>query len=320
MQLTKKEWNRNKEIYIWIFNVGRGFSSFIKTPHNYGVMVDCGRTDDFAPFEDVIKKRLLNLVDCIKDRKLAQVIITHPHSDHCLEIKEILTSASPYLLTSPHANQKERDERNYVNWDLVDNPEYSLDSITILKKELNNRQPPLKAYLDDIDVIIPGFEMKIFFIPPRFCEYDLPKNDYCNNLSIITYMKLGNNSILFMGDLMPSGCEYLLSNNKDFRSIIEGGISVFVAPHHGLESAFYKPVFDAMPSGKVEYVNIISDKISNQSGIGTTDKRYLSSILAHGYHGKYSFSTKNDGHIRIIIGTGNKVEINSSFNVEDLLI
>ncbi|MCP4569423.1 MAG: MBL fold metallo-hydrolase, partial [FCB group bacterium] len=215
---NKRQWNKNKEIYIWIFNVGRGFSSFIKTPHNYGMMIDCGTSENIAPFKDVIEPHFLRYLDSIKYKKtiakLVQVIVTHPHSDHCLEIDYVLKNALPMLLTTPHSNPDEADTNLHVNWDLVNNPEYGKSAVEVLKDSINGRTPPLREYVKDIKIAVPGFDFKIFYIPPKLNERTLPATDYVNNLSIVAYLKLGNASILFLGDLMPSGCEYLLRNNE----------------------------------------------------------------------------------------------------------
>jgi len=323
MQVLKNKWNRNKEIYIWIFNVGRGFSSFIKTPHNHGVIIDCGATNDFHPYVDIIKPIFLPLLDKVIHNKtkfnLAQLIITHPHTDHISEIKDVMKHSNPMLLTTPHSNKTEKDLDLHVNWQIVNEQNSELELVKYLKDQINGRTPPLREYINDIDIQIPDFNFKIFYNKPKKCEEYLPKKDYTNNLSILVYLAVGSNSILFMGDMMPSGCDYLLQNNEEFRKCIEKGISIFVAPHHGLESAFNKNLFDLMPKCKVSCAHIISDKRLQSKTEGRPDNRYLSSLYAVGYGERYSFSTKNDGHIRIILGTGNKIDISTSNNIEDLL-
>jgi beta-lactamase superfamily II metal-dependent hydrolase len=323
--LEKEAWNRNKELWIWIFNVGRGFSSFIKTPHNTGVIIDCGIGEKFKPFQDIIKPEFMDLISSDElsykgqARKLAQVIVSHPHSDHCGEIKSIMQEGVPLLLTTPHSNEKERDKKQHVNWELVDNPKDTEDNVNYLKRKINIADPPLRPYTEDIKRVIPGYQLKIFFITPKDCEDRLPKDGYTNNLSIVTYISIGNNSILFTGDLMASGCKYLLEMNSEFRNLISNGISILVAPHHGLESAFCPEFFNLLPEKKVKYVNVISDKQKPASHDGKTHSSYQSSDFAVGYKGRYSFSTMNDGHIRIIMGAGNKLEIDTSHDIEELL-
>lgn len=320
LELTKRAWNANKETYIWIFNVGRGFSSFVKTPDNYGMMIDCGSTEGSRPFQDIIAPHFLDLVDRV-DRKtsLAQVIVTHPHSDHCMEIESVLQAGKPYLLTCPHSNPKEHDRNQHVNWELVSNPHSGADVIDLLKTNANKRKPPLRAHIVELGMIVPDFDMQIFFIPPKANEMNLPKTDYANNLSIVVYLRNGRSSILFMGDLMPSGCEWLLANNDSFKKVIRAGITIIVAPHHGLKSGFCQALYDAMPAGRVNSVHLISEKRGAGETEGDTHPKYLSSELALGHNGRFSYSTKNDGHLRVILGAGNRFTINSSTDINDLL-
>jgi len=323
LPLRKKEWNLNKEIYIWIFDVGRGFSSFVKTPQNYGMMIDCGSSEEFKPFEHVVKKFFLQCLDKpmqgVKKRCIAQLIVSHPHSDHCSEIETILKECNPMLLTTPHSNPKEADMKQHVNWELVDNPPYGESAVKCLKDDINKRFPPLRPYIAEPGFAVPNFKLDIFQIPPKVCEIDLPRSDYTNNLSIVVYMSVGENSILFMGDLMPSGCEYLLVNNSRFRKIVERGVKVVVVPHHGLESGFCRAFYDAMPGGRVGTLNIISEKRLTGDNQGSTHPFYTSNQSALGYRGRYSLSTRYDGHIRIVMGAGNKLNIDADKDIQSLL-
>lgn len=318
--LTKKFWFRNKELYVWIFNVGRGFCAFVKTPDNYGIMIDCGCSENFKPFKDVIQKKFLPLIDKPKKNfELTQLIVSHPHSDHCSEVEDVINLGIPMLLTTPHSNEKESDENMFVNWELVSNPEHGEKSVEFLKNQINKRLPPLREYVKDLKISIPDYEFKIFYIPPKVVEKELPVNDYTNNLSIIVYIKMNSNSILFMGDIMPSGCEYLIKYDKEFREILKNGVSIFVAPHHGLESAFYEDIFNYMPNKKVKVLHIISEKKKAGESEGKTDSRYFSNKYCSGLESRFSLSTKKDGHIRLVFGAGGKLNIRSSQDFQELL-
>ena len=122
-----------------------------------------------------------------------------------------------------------------------------------------------------------------------------------------------------MGDILPSGCKYLIENNKDFSDILKQGISIVMASHHGLESGYCQEFYNLLPNNKIRSVHVISDKIKINNQDGNTEKRYLSSSLAEGYNNKYSYSTKNDGHIRIVLGGKDKIDISTSHNINDLL-
>ncbi|MEW6016362.1 MAG: hypothetical protein AB1690_13700 [Candidatus Zixiibacteriota bacterium] len=291
----------------------------MKTPDDFGMIIDCGASDIYKPFAEIIKPQFLPLLDRPqynnKRHPLAQVIVSHPHYDHCSEIQEVITAADPLLLTTPHSNPNESDFDMHVNWSIVleSNKQEGRGTIEFLKEKINHRSPPLRAYLSDLPTAVADFEMRLFYIKPSICEKELPKVDYTNNLSIVVHLRKGENSIHFMGDLMPSGCEYLLETNDDFRIIVSKGISILVVPHHGLESGFCQSLFDCMPHGKVRFVNIISEKTMTSENQGKVDSRYQSSTHAGGYKGRYSLSTKNDGTLFLILGAGNKLEIHSNW-------
>lgn len=292
MKLNKSEWNRNKELYIWIFDVGRGMSAFVKTIHNYGVMVDCGTSEDFNPFSEVVHKHFLPCLDVPvrngQKFRLAQLIVSHPHSDHCAEFDTVIRQGKPMFLTTPHSNPKEPDLQQHVNWNLVDNRPGTEGPVLALKDEINRRDPPLKAYIDEPGFSAPGFSMEIFFIPPRVNETTLPKGDYTNNLSIAVYMSLGGNSILFMGDLMPSGVEYLLGTDSNFARCVKAGISFVVVPHHGLESGFCSSLYRNMPKVKSHWLisSLRSERQARMKGVHTLyiRRQILRVVMKGGIH------------------------------------
>ena len=114
MAVTKR-WNETLFCYIWIFNVGRGLSAFIRTPLNQGILIDCGCSDDFSPL-DFLGKHIIPKLERYKEREIAQLLISHPHIDHLLEIdNSAFEGLNPYLLTCPH--DKSTDES--LNWKRV---------------------------------------------------------------------------------------------------------------------------------------------------------------------------------------------------------
>jgi beta-lactamase superfamily II metal-dependent hydrolase len=315
------DWQKNKELHIWIFNVERGFSAFIRTPHNLSIMVDCGCTVDFHPFRDFIKPKLIPFLDLHTEKhvlpgknyrpsRLAQLIVSHPHIDHFREFQNIKNVCNPFLLTTPHSNPDPKaDTEEHVNWDLVKNPEGSDEALEFLKQDINKRDPPLRTILITKDIHVPGFSYNIFYNKAKQIEKMLPKENYGNNLSLLVHITMGNNSILFPGDIMPDGLIYLMKNNKDFVSDLSGGLTFLVASHHGLESGYCKEFFDILPQKKVKGCIIISEKSFTDEAQGKIHPNYQNDIHSTGIGGRYSLTTRKDGHIYICMGTGNKCEV-----------
>jgi hypothetical protein len=277
-------------------------------------MIDCGCSEDFNPFADFIKPKLLPFVDFYNEQgynrssELAQLIISHPHIDHFTEFMNIMQECYPFLLTTPHSNPK-ADTNEHVNWDLVKNPEGSEKQIEFLKEEINRRKPPLKTITITGDVIVPGFSYDIFYIKATEIERTLSTKNYGNNLSLLVHIKMGNNSILFTGDIMPDGLTYLIENDKEFVSSLQGGLTFLLAPHHGLESGYCKEFFDIIPQKKVKGCVIISEKSVSDETEGKIHHNYQDDTHSNGIGGRYSLTTRKDGHIYICMGAGNKCKV-----------
>ena len=90
------------------------------------------------------------------------------------------------------------------------------------------------------------------------------------------------------------------------KELLGRGLTVLVAPHHGLESCYSKELFAVMRGGKPS-LNVLSERRKAHNGDGTTDARYQSEVGARGLsvdvNGNRavhrSVSTKNGHHILI---------------------
>lgn len=85
--------------------------------------------------------------------------------------------------------------------------------------------------------------------PPEFpnIEYQCFHNYYpdfqdTNNLSLVTFLSLGNFMFLIPGDMEEPGWKKLLAN-REFCSFLKQ-VDVFIASHHGRESGYCEEVFD----------------------------------------------------------------------------
>ena len=83
-------WERTLYTYIWVFNVGRGLAIFVRLPQNIGFIYDLGSDEKFSP-RKFIETNIIPKINKFTDvngckRRIAQLIISHPHSDHISEI------------------------------------------------------------------------------------------------------------------------------------------------------------------------------------------------------------------------------------------
>lgn len=352
-------WRGSFATHIWIFAVGRGNAAFIRTGLNQGFVLDMNATDfDVAAF---LKKRLLPKIDDYKGHKIAQAILSHPHADHIAQCSELQNGKPlyPTLLTCPHEKDFEdgRPSNEKLNWARIKNRDGDGETIASYKSLYAARHLPLQTIQYAARWTIPNFEYGLFYIRPPICEQLHPTDDnaYANSTSIVFYLRHGANSILFPGDMTPEGMKHILEdragtekrytvfdsqwteNNKkqhfqtagqpSLKSLLAGrGLSVLVAPHHGLESCFSEDLFDAIRGGKPRLI-VISERRHSSLGDGKTHPTYQSEKGASGTRVstegvedvKLSLTTKNGHHILITFESSGGPRVFADRDPEKLL-
>lgn len=292
---------------IWIFDVGRGFVSAIRTPAGKWIMIDLGASSDFNPVTDFMLKKLL-VTNQEKKRPISQLLITHPHNDHLTAIEEFDKHIWPSLLTVPNdINHKNQPPKGKINWDLVTNQSDELTNY-LREKMFPRRAPPLRATMDDQS---DGFYFKIYYLLPGICEEDpeLLKANYTNNLSIMARLNYKGKVILFCGDMMKDGMSKILEHDHPKTALKNYGVDFLIAPHHGLRSSFSTELFAAMKGGKTRGLNIICERQTRKSSNEIVDERYGHRDYSLGHDvvingekvRKRKIRTSVVGHIRITI-------------------
>lgn len=333
-------WNDSLATHIWIFSVGRGNAAFIRTGLNQGFILDMNATDfDPAAF---IKRTFLRKLDSYGGNPIAQAILSHPHADHIAQCSELAKEGRlyPTLLTCPHSkNFNDGTPSNEkLNWDRIKNQEKDKPLVETYKGLYEPRSLPLQTIRFDSSRTIPNLEYGIFYNRPPVCEtlHEKDDNAYGNSTSIMFYLRHGNNSILFPGDMTPEGMKNILEEtkgvekrytvfnrewaerNKESHSTTGGqpslksllknrGLTILVAPHHGLESCYSPELYTAM-KGEAPRLVVISERRRAHENDGKTDDRYQKrDVGATGLkvqcEGKedmcFSLTTKNGHHILI---------------------
>ena len=109
---------------IWVFDIGRGFSSVIRAPGGKWIMIDLGSREGFNPVNNFIVPKLRKSPIKTEDGRfqISQLIITHPHNDHMTALEDFNDKIDPGLLTVPNdIDHKEQPPKAKVNWDLITN-------------------------------------------------------------------------------------------------------------------------------------------------------------------------------------------------------
>lgn len=336
-------WKASNKTYIWLFNIGRGLSIFIRLPNDIGLWYDLGNSEDFSPVEFITKQILPHLAKYEKTNNPGQLIISHPHQDHIQEtdkINEIMQKYHPGLITGPHNKEIEGQEDERLDFSRIEN-EDNKDIISEYKKLFNNRTPPLQTLKRESCPETNGNVVcGLYYMRPPEVDKIHPDDDhkYGNGVSLCFYLRHNNHSIWISGDVTPEVHEEILTGEKsierrftyfqeapketpqDFHSKTSSqptpeelfdnhGLTLLVAPHHGLESCFCQSLFDLIPGGKTS-LNIISDKRHVGENDGEVDKRYSDADHSKGMYvnidgSQYlsqSVSTRNGHHMLFILG------------------
>jgi hypothetical protein len=347
------KWVTSQKSHIWIFNVGRGLAIFLRTALNQGILYDLGASDDFSPLE-FLKKNIVPYLDRYKDAFIAQIILSHPHVDHIADI-DVLVKAKreksmfySSLHTCPHDKVEGSEKPEVLNWKRIKNPSGSQRYIDSYKMLYEGRTLPLQTICYDSNRYIPNLEYGLFYIRPPVVESIHPQNDqeYGNGISLVLYYRHGYHSILIPGDISPDSLKYLLNESDghekrftrferrqnelhpdwhlktgdqpSLKNILkEMGLSILIAPHHGLQSGYCEELYDSMKDKKPGLV-IISEKRHLSDTNGEVCSLYQSERGGKGQdifiEGKkercVSVSTRNGHHILILFqGTGGNPEI-----------
>ena len=340
---------------IFIFAVGRGNAAFIRSGLSHGFILDMADSGPFDP-ASFVERNLVSDLEEYKDHKIAQAVLSHPHTDHIAQCGRLAAETLyPTLLTCPANHQKlARHER--IDWSRLggDDPDKK-DLISTYEGLYEKRVPPMQTIVHDPGKADANIEYGIYYIDPGVCGSLHPSDDnkYGNALSMMFYYRHGDHSILFPGDMTPEGMAHILSGgvgvqkrfsrfNSAFTKthptwhkttgsqptlsqLLGRGLTVLVAPHHGLESCYSKELFYAMRGGKPS-LNVLSERRKVRKGDGKTDSRYQSesgaSGLAVAVEGKWvtrrSVSTKQGHHI-LIVFDGSVPRVHLRRDPEDLV-
>ncbi|NPV51797.1 MAG: hypothetical protein HPY60_11475 [Candidatus Methanofastidiosum sp.] len=356
-------WSKSQKSHIWIFNVGRGLYIFVRTALNQGMIYDFGSSEDFKPTE-FLEKHIIPYLSKYKNCNLAQTIISHPHADHITDIKCLMNTSYEksqfyaFLHTCPHDKTDGSAKPEAVNFNRIKNPKGSEENINIYKSLYKNRRLPLQTICYDSTISIPNLEYGIYYVRPPVVNEIYPDNDqeYGNGLSIVFFYRHGFHTLLVPGDINPEPLKYLLdedeglekrytifdrrqatlhpnwhdtsSDQPSLKSLLsKHGLSILVAPHHGLESGFSEDLYNSLKDGKPGLV-VLSEKRHLSDTDGKVKSFYRTSDGAKGQKvfvdGKqevrYSVSTINGHHILILFqGTGGVPEVYLEKNPETLL-
>ena len=213
-----------------ILNVQHGFAAYAIAGDGSVFLFDCGHSSTCRPSDLLWAQGI---------RTIRRLIVTNYDEDHISDL--------PVLW------------QNFTIETLSRNLSVNSDRLRSLKT--SPLSPAMKVLLSMIasyteNVPIEQFETPGIHVQTFYIRY--PTFEDTNNLSLLSFLSIGDVSFVLPGDLEQAGWIELLKNPVVCELL--GSVQIFVASHHGRESGYCSEVFDyccpqlvVMSDGPVEY-------------------------------------------------------------------
>lgn len=281
-------------LLMTICDVGHGNCIPVMMPSSQNgsktALLDCGGDENADEAAKYLK--------ALKVTKLDYLVISHPHLDHIRNIVSLKRDFSPTILARNRiiTEQKIKDE----NAEVFETHEKIIQTYVDMDKSYSDPVNPPD------DPKIPEWGGGAYFV--NFFNSDIDMN--LNNLSLASFIVYGEHVILHSGDLEEQGWKKLLENSS-FLDMLKK-TTVFIASHHGRESGYCADVFNYLKP----MITIVSD---GRFGDTSATSRYISITKGmqitkndRSQEKRYVVSTRNDGHIYVIITDGTDLTVKIS--------
>jgi len=226
-----------KKIECVIFNVEHGFCAFIKSPNNYGLLIDCGERQGFSPIKWI--KQHYNIgagnIEYHEGRRIAEMIVTHLHADHFSDIG----SFHGPVKDRPKILQRDKQTLKYIDEKIDEEKNASRKELLKKFKEFQEK------YNQDVEKEVDwGFdffdERQISFSDAENANSNRDK--IINNRSFIIGIEYAGKKILIPGDIEKEGWEKAFEYSS-IRKVLKG-TNFFVTSHHGRKSGCHPDILE----------------------------------------------------------------------------
>lgn len=217
-----------------VFAVEQGLCAFVRTPNDYGILIDCGRG---GPGETASPATWLaeNEAQWLKRQGDAAVslVVTHPHDNHLTDFDAVVCKLSPAALCC--------------------STDFDWPAITEPPTDGNANVRAYRSWLSArASEVLPDFgaTVRCFSLSRNEAEgLGGDSEGMINNRSVVTVISYNTAKgyswkIAIAGDNTTECWEALLAN-PEFRGEIDG-VDFFVASSHGEEAGFHAGLFKVM--------------------------------------------------------------------------
>jgi len=267
-----------KKLEITVFDVEHGSCSFIKSPNGYGIVIDCGRSQNLSPIH-FLAQTVLPYCKPYMGCLLSCLIVSHPHNDHIQDISRLISYCRPGILV-----------RQPYDWSKLEEASGNYENLDQYRRLEQGYTAPVLIAPDFGCEIVTSFGVS----PDRAWQLNPAK--FVNNSSIPVIISYCGYKIVLAGDLEEEGWTELLCE-QSFRAALSG-TNILVASHHGHKSGFCSQALTAMG-----YPDVVL--VSAGDGDQHVDSQYSSPQFVRGINVGDRFrrmlSTRQDGSVIIQI-------------------
>lgn len=264
-----------------VFAVEQGLCAYVRTPNDYGILIDCGKSRTVFPAEWLEEDEAPSL----KQRGDAAVslVVTHPHDSHLTDFDSVVRRLRPVALCC---------ETDFYWPAIMDPPTDSNVNIRRYHTWLSAQTPDSEPLPDF------GAAVRCFSLTRQEAEQlGGDEETLIDNRSVVTVVSYISGEgyswkIVVAGDNTTEGLEALLAK-PEFRAEIEGA-DIFVTSGHGQESGFRAEMFKVM--GKP-----LANISCSRAGGGRVDARYRKNAQGVKFPDgtRTHFITPDDGNITV---------------------
>jgi hypothetical protein len=245
-----------KKLECIVFDVEHGFSSFIKSPNDYGLLIDFGSRYNFSPIKWIRSNYTITSgsenINYFEGKRFAEAYLTHFHKDHFDDVGSFKNGDSP---------RRFMRDKKIIN-DMIENKikaEKTTEGLAVFND--------FKSFNSDYNVtsktsIEWGFDFFDYeqLTIPDAKDISSTDDEFINNRSLIIAIKYAGIKILIPGDIMVEGWKKALEYPK-IQNLISN-TNFFIAAHHGHKSGFTTDILKY--SGKPSLF-IVSAKSGDES-------------------------------------------------------
>lgn len=252
-----------------IFDVSHGFCSLVASDNGGLVLIDCGHdSGGFTP------SRFLSSVG---HNNIHHFIISNFDQDHVSDLHNLLQNVNIHVFhRNPTVSPEYIRALKLQSGPLTNAMGAAISCATHLVHPVNS--PP---DMGDLEI-------------QTFCNR-YPEFTDTNNLSVVTFIKFENFTVLFPGDLEEAGWLGLMRNPSFLAKLAT--VNVFVASHHGRSTGYCAEIFEHCRPDVV----VISDKgILHDTQQHNLYPPHVAGLVWPGNIRRQVLTTRNDGTIRIV--------------------